>query len=190
MRVSREKALESREQVIKMAAQLLREKGYDGIGVADIMKAAGMTHGGFYRHFASKDDLVVKASEYAVADRKAVVMEALAHNPPDPFRVLVERYVSNDHRDAAGTGCILPALATDAARSDDPKLRDVFTSTIQEYIDQLGPMLAAQSGSQDARAPAALLAEMVGAVILARVVNDGALADKVIADVVEDIVGP
>lgn len=189
MRVSREKALESREQVISMAARLLRERGFDGIGVADIMKAAGMTHGGFYRHFESKDDLAVKASERAIADTKAVIVDELSKKPQDPLRVLIERYVSSSHRDDPGTGCILPTLAADAARRDDPQLRQVFTANIQEYLDQLGILLAARPAATGVRSPAGILAEMVGAVILSRVMSDETLADSLMADVVDDIVG-
>lgn len=189
MRVSREKAQESREHVISTAARLLRERGFEGIGVADIMKAAGMTHGGFYRHFESKDDLAVKASERAIADTKAVIVDELSKKPSDPLRVLIERYVSSSHRDDPGTGCILPALAADAARRDDPALRQVFTANIQEYLDQLALLLAARPAANGVRTPAAILAEIVGAVILSRVITDDAVADQLIADVVEDIVG-
>ena len=189
MRVSREKALESREQVIGTAARLLRERGFDGIGVADIMKAAGMTHGGFYRHFESKDDLAVRASERAIADTKAVIVDELSKGPQDPLRVLIERYVSSSHRNDPGSGCILPALAADAARRDDPQLRQVFTANIQEYLDQLGILLAARPAATGVRSPAAILAEMVGAVILSRVMSDETLAASLMADVVDDIVG-
>ena len=85
MRVSREKALENREQIIETAARLLRQHGFDGIGVADIMKAAGLTHGGFYRNFASKDDLAVKASERAIADTTALLKDGLAQQPKIRF---------------------------------------------------------------------------------------------------------
>ncbi|WKL56735.1 TetR/AcrR family transcriptional regulator [Asticcacaulis sp. ZE23SCel15] len=189
MRVSREKAQESREQVIDTAARLLRERGFDGIGVADIMKAAGMTHGGFYRHFESKDELAVKASERAITESKAVIVDELSKKPQDPLRAIIERYVSAVHRDDPGTGCILPALAADAARRDDPALSQVFTANIQEYLDQLGLLLAARPAATGVRTPAAILAEMVGAVVLSRVISDDALADRLIADVVEDIVG-
>ncbi len=189
MRVSREKALESREQVIETAARLLRERGFDGIGVADIMKAAGMTHGGFYRHFESKDDLAVKASERAITESKAVLVDELSKQPKDPLRAIVERYVSAVHRDDPGTGCILPALAADAARRDDPALREVFTANIQEYLDQLGALLAVRPAATGVRTPAAILAEMVGAVVLSRVISDETLADQLINDVVEDMVG-
>lgn len=189
MRVSREKALESREQVIETAARLLRERGFDGIGVADIMKAAGMTHGGFYRHFESKDDLAVKASERAITESKAALVDELSKNPQDPLRAIIERYVSAVHRDDPGTGCILPALAADAARRDDPALREVFTANIREYLDQLGALLAVRPAATGVRTPAAILAEMVGAVVLSRVISDETLADQLINDVVEDMVG-
>ena len=189
MRVSREKANESRELVINMAARLLRERGFDGIGVADIMKAAGMTHGGFYRHFESKDELAIKASERAIADTKASIIEEFMKMPEDPLRVLVERYVSSVHCGDPGSGCILPSLAADAARRDDPALRQVFTANIKEYLEQLGVLLAARSEATDSRSPAAVLAEMVGAVILSRVISDEALRDSLMADVVRDIVG-
>lgn len=189
MRVSREKALENREQVIATAARLLRERGFDGIGVADIMKAAGMTHGGFYRHFESKDELAVKASEKAIADTKAVIVDELSKRPEDPLRVLIERYVSSNHRDDPGAGCILPALAADAARRDDPALRQVFSANIQEYLDQLAILLAARPAATGVRSAAGILSEMVGAVVLARVIGDEALADQLINDVVDDMVG-
>ncbi len=189
MRVSREKALESREHVIDTAARLLRERGFDGIGVADIMKAAGMTHGGFYRHFESKDDLAVKASERAIAETTHILTEELAKQPQDPFRAVIERYVSSVHRDDPGSGCILPALAADAARRDDPALRGVFTANIQAYLEQLELMLAAQSPDGH-RTPAAILSEMVGAIVLSRVIEDKAMADALIEAVVTDIAGP
>jgi TetR/AcrR family transcriptional regulator, transcriptional repressor for nem operon len=188
MRVSREKALENREQIIDTAARLLREHGYDGVGVADIMKAAGLTHGGFYRNFASKDDLAVKASEHAIAETKALLKDGLAQHPKDPLRALIEGYVSSAHRDDPGSGCILPALAVDAARSDDPALRTIFITAIQDYLDQIAKLSSARATGS--RHPAAILSEMVGAVILSRVIADTPLAELLMAAVVADIAGP
>ncbi|TYO66125.1 TetR/AcrR family transcriptional regulator [Bradyrhizobium hipponense] len=190
MRVSREKAQENRKQIIEAAARLLREHGFDGIGVADIMKAAGLTHGGFYRNFASKDDLAVKASEHAIADRMALLKNGLAQQQPqDPLRAVVESYLSSAHRDDPGSGCILPALAADAARRDDPALRAVFITTIQYYLDQIAKLSSA-SPRAGSRHPAAILSEMVGAVILSRVIANDPLAESLVAAVVADIAGP
>ncbi len=190
MRVSREKALENREQIIATAARLLRTHGFDGVGVADIMKAAGLTHGGFYRNFASKDDLAVKASEFAIADTKTLLKEGLAQQPKDPLRTLIERYVSPDHCNDPGSGCILPALAADAARRDDPALRAVFVTAIQFYLDQIAKLSPASSRAASSRHPAAILSEMVGAVILSRAIADDPLAETLMAAVVADLAGP
>jgi TetR/AcrR family transcriptional repressor of nem operon len=190
MRVSRQKALENREQIVETAARLLRQHGFDGIGVADMMNAAGLTHGGFYRNFASKDDLAVKASEHAIAGTKALLKNGLARQPRDPLRALIERYVSSAHRDDPGSGCILPALAADAARRDDPALRAVFFTAIQFYLDHIAKLSSAPPRAIGSRHPAAILSEMVGAVILSRVIADNLLADSLISAVVADIVGP
>ncbi|CAN7665222.1 TetR/AcrR family transcriptional regulator [Pararhizobium sp. LjRoot238] len=109
MRVSREKAQENRELVIETAARLLRERGFEGIGIADIMEAAGLTHGGFYRNFASKDDLATLASARAAETMKATMIARLGQSPGEPFRALVEHYISRAHHDDRGSGCILPA---------------------------------------------------------------------------------
>lgn len=187
MKVSREKVQENRQQVIETAARLLRECGFDGIGLADIMKNAGLTHGGFYRNFASKDDLVIKASERAIADTQAVLEDGLAQKPQDPFRALIERYVSSAHRDDTGSGCILPALAADAARRNDPALRAAFTSAIQYYLEQIAKLSSTSPATSQLRHPAAILSEMVGAVILSRVISDARLADSLLSAVVVDL---
>ena len=190
MRVSRQKALENREQIVETAARLLRQHGFDGIGVADMMNAAGLTHGGFYRNFASKDDLAIKASEHAIADTTALLKAGLAEQPPDPLRTLIERYVSTAHRDDPGSGCILPALAADAARRDDPAPSAVFFTAIEFYLDQIAKLSSAPPRAIGSRHPAAILSQMVGAVILSRVIADTPLAESLIAAVVADIAGP
>lgn len=188
MRVSREKAQQNREQVIETAARLLRERGFEGIGVADIMKAAGLTHGGFYRNFTSKDDLATQATERAASTMRAAMSAGLAQFPDEPFRALVEHYVSQNHRENLGSGCILPALATDAARRDNPALQAVFAAVIQDYLDQLAKLAPTMPETARARHPGAILAEMVGAIILSRVADDE-MADLLMDAVVADIVG-
>jgi TetR/AcrR family transcriptional repressor of nem operon len=189
MKVSREKAQENRELVIDTASRLLRERGLDGTSVIDIMKAAGLTHGGFYRNFTSKDDLATQASERAALKTKEVIVAGLAQIPDEPFRVLVEHYVSRRHRDDPGSGCILPALAVDAARCGYPALRALFTAVIQDYLDQLAKLASTTSGTARNRHPGAILSEMVGAVILSRVIADEEMANLLMGAVVADIAG-
>lgn len=168
MRVSWQKALENREQIVETAARLLRQHGFGGIGVADMMNAAGLTHGGRYSNFASKDDLAVKASEHAIAGTKALLKNGLAQEPRYPLRALLERYVSSAHRDDPGSGRILPALAADATRRDDPALRAVLFTAIQFYLDQIVKLSSAPPKAIGSRHPAAILSEM----ILSRVIAD------------------
>jgi TetR/AcrR family transcriptional repressor of nem operon len=130
------------------------------------------------------------SSEQAIADTKALLKDGLAQQPQDPFRALIERYVSSAHRDDPGSGCILPALAADAARSGDPALRAVFVTAIQYYLDQIAALSSARPCAGGSRHPAAILSEMVGAVILSRVIADTPLAESLIAAVVADIAGP
>lgn len=188
MKVAREKARKNRDLVIETAARLLRERGLQGVGLAEIMKAAGLTHGGFYRNFTSKEDLTTQASAHAALGVKAATLAALDESSDDPFRTLVKTYVSQAHRDNPGSGCILPALTSDTARKDNPELRAVFTAVIQDYLVQLTRLSAALPEVHGARHPGAVLSEMVGAVILSRVVPEE-MADALMGAVVSDLVG-
>ncbi|MGO6984290.1 TetR/AcrR family transcriptional regulator [Rhizobium leguminosarum] len=175
--------------VIEAAARLLRERGFEGTGVADIMEAAGLTHGGFYRNFTSKDDLATLATGRAASTMKAALIDGLAQLPDEPFRALVEHYMSHNHRENPGSGCILPALAADAARSDSPALRAIFTAVVQDYLDQLTALASTMPEGLGKRHPGAILSEMVGAVILSRVVANDEMANLLLDAVVTDIAG-
>ena len=117
MRVSREQAAANRERIIDAAAALFRAKGFTGIGVADIMQAADLTHGGFYGHFASKDDLVAQASRRTMARSAANWARVVAEAPDHPYAALLQHYLTPRHRDDPGRGCGFAALSNDAARS-------------------------------------------------------------------------
>src|SRR6202166_1112728 len=144
MRVSREKAAEHRERIIDAAASLFRAKGFGGIGVADIMKAADLTHGGFYGHFASKDDLVAQASQRTIA-RAATNWTKLVEAAPDsPYAALLEHYLSPKHRDDPGKGCAFAALGNDAARSGKV-VRKAFAEGLAPLIDILAQSIRGKS---------------------------------------------
>src|SRR5579883_1331192 len=110
MKVSREQAAANRERIIEAAGELFRRKGFGGIGVADIMKAADLTHGGFYGHFASKDDLVAQASGKAMARAAANWRKVVEAGSKDAFAALLTHYLSPRHRDDPGRGCAFAAL--------------------------------------------------------------------------------
>src|SRR6201991_4176546 len=116
MKVSREQVALNRERIVETAARLFREKGYDGIGVSDLMKSAGLTHGGFYGHFGSKEDLIAEACA-ASFDKSLEKWSKLAEQFPDNgFSAIVESYLMERHRDNRGDGCAMSGLAADVAR--------------------------------------------------------------------------
>src|SRR5437868_13219069 len=128
MRYSKDHKQETHARIVKKASVRLREKGAHGIGVADLMKEAGLTHGGFYAHFDSREALVVEAFGYAM-DRATERWRKLAEQmPPEKrFGSIVESYLTPLHRDDAGNGCAVPALGAEIAR-ESPKTRKAFAA--------------------------------------------------------------
>ena len=180
MRVSREKFVESRERILDAAATLFREKGFDGIGLVDIMKAAGLTHGGFYGHFGSKEDLEAQTLGLALArsvtDWSQLVDSAAAR----PLATLAGQYLTPDHRENVGEGCPFAALGADTARRGE-RVRSAFTAGLEPFLALLSNVVPGRSKAQRRRKAIATLAEMVGAMILARAVNHPALSAEILA---------
>ena len=182
MRVSREQADRNRAHVVEVAGAEFRAHGFDGIGVADLMKAAGLTHGGFYNNFESKDALAVEAMTQVFAETTARMREhALASD--NPLRAALELYLSPEHRDAPALGCAIAALSQDAARGS-PALHRAFETGVEAYL-QLIVELAHVSRSK----AMAIYATMVGALTLSRTVADRTLSDEILASAVRSLLG-
>lgn len=188
MRYSTEHKAETRERVLKEAAKEIRAKGPDNVAVAGIMARAGLTHGGFYAHFPSKDALVKEAIGTMFADARAR-SDRIDHDgePRGVLRAYIDFYLSPAHRDGRDRGCPLPTLSGDFARSQ-PATRDRFGAGVEGIASRLaGPL--AKLGFADAEAEShALLAQLVGGVALARAVGDPALSDALLADTHASIV--
>jgi TetR/AcrR family transcriptional repressor of nem operon len=180
MRVSREKFAESRERILDAAATLFREKGFDGIGLADIMKGAGLTHGGFYGHFGSKDDLEAQAIGVALASAAADWGRLFEGAATRPLTALLAEYFSPRHRDEPGKGCPLAALGADVARRGE-RVRSEFTAGLKPILELLSKAVSGRSKAERRRKAIATMAEMIGALILARAVDDPALSDEILA---------
>jgi TetR/AcrR family transcriptional repressor of nem operon len=180
MRASREKFAESRERILAVAAKLFREKGFDGIGLADIMKAAGLTHGGFYRHFGSKDDLEAQAIGVALATTTADWSRLIEHAAARPLSALTDEYLSPRHRDDPGKGCALAALGADVARQGE-RVRSAFTAGLKPFLQLLSNTIPGRSKAVRRRKAIATMAELIGTLILARAVDDAALSDEILA---------
>ena len=171
MRITKEKRQENHDRIVAIASEMFRERGFDGVGVADLMQAAGLTHGGFYNHFASKEALIAEAAAKGFVETSDRYADYSVGE-------VIDAYVSRQHRDARGQGCPAAALSGEAARLPEDT-RAVFGDGIAGLFAALEGGLA---GRTDARAKAiSLLAQAVGAVILSRACPDGAtLADEIL----------
>lgn len=178
MRVTRAQAEANREAVINVASRLFREHGFDGIGLKDLMKGAGLTQGGFYKQFESKDDLAALASRRAMesATRR---WSSVAASSSDPLRAVVDLYLSVEHRGETGDGCPLVALGSDAARQS-PEVRTPFQDGIKAHLQVLEELMP-EKGEPDADEKAmVVLSLMVGAVTLSRIVTDADMSDRLL----------
>lgn len=179
MRHSKEEKAASHRRIVDVASARIREAGTEGPGVAEIMSAAGLTHGGFYKHFASRDELVTEALAQAFTDTQAAA-EVLAESVEDPLAAFVDWYASIEHCQEPASGCAVVSLGADVARGDQ-RLRRVYQAQVERYLEQLEQLLGP---GEDARRRAVLaLTSLVGAVLVARAVDDEALATEILDDV-------
>lgn len=170
MKVSREQMAENRSRILTEAARLFRDRGFEGVSVSEVMKAAGLTHGGFYGHFASKDDLIAQTMAHVLAGEDKA---------PLGFDAFLSSYLSPAHRDAPAEGCPTAAFASDA-RHQAPEARAAMAAGVEAQIARLMASLEKQ-GVPDARSAAiGSWSAAVGAMILARAVGDEALSDEIL----------
>jgi TetR/AcrR family transcriptional repressor of nem operon len=179
MRVSREQAAINRERVLDIAARLFRERGFNGVGVADLMKEAGLTHGAFYRQFASKEDLMAQASVRAYEQLHERWAKDAKRSPDKPLAGIVSSYLSATHRDSPGGGCATAALGAEAARQGAP-LRRAFTDGTKAQLDALTELVPGTTGAARRRRAVVTLSAMLGAVVLARAIDDDALSNEIL----------
>jgi TetR/AcrR family transcriptional repressor of nem operon len=178
MRYSREHKLETHARIVKKASVRLREKGAHGIGVADLMKDAGLTHGGFYAHFDSREALVVEAFAYAM-DRSTERWRKLAEQTPPDKRLsaIVDGYLTPVHRDDPGHGCAVPALGAEIAR-ESPKTRKAFAAKLEQMVDMIAAQIPDVPRKSARKQAMAALATMMGTLVLARVAGNGEFSEE------------
>lgn len=178
MRVSRAQAEANREAVINAASRLFREHGFDGVGLKDLMKGAGLTQGGFYKQFESKDDLAALASRRAMesATRR---WSTVAAGSADPLEAVVGLYLSTDHREEISDGCPLAALGSDAARQSE-EVRAPFQDGIEAHLQILDELIPASDGSKPYDKAMAVLSLMVGAVTISRIMTDEVMSRRIL----------
>ncbi|RYF28539.1 MAG: TetR/AcrR family transcriptional regulator [Comamonadaceae bacterium] len=179
MKVSKEQMAENRERILDTAAQLFRERGFDGIGVADLMKGAGLTHGGFYGHFSSKEDLMAQACARALEQSRAQWQSLVDETTENPRAMLERAYLCTPHRDTPGRGCLMAALGADAARQG-PGVRSAVTQGLHAMVDLLSSVMPGRTKAARRQKALADYASLVGALVLARAVDDAALSDEIL----------
>jgi TetR/AcrR family transcriptional repressor of nem operon len=180
MRYSREHKLETHARIVKKASVRLREKGAHGIGVADLMKDAGLTHGGFYAHFDSREALVIEAFADAM-DRSTARWRNLAEATPPEKRlaVIVDSYLTTVHRDDPGHGCAIPTLGAEIAR-ESPRTRKAFAAKLEQMIDMLAGQLPELAPKAARKQALAALATMMGTLVMARIAGTGEFSDEIL----------
>jgi TetR/AcrR family transcriptional repressor of nem operon len=176
---SRESKAASHERIVEIASQRIRESGTETPGVAEIMSAAGLTHGGFYKHFSSRDELIAEALDRALADTESA-MSSVMGGADDPLAAFVDSYLSEEHRDQPATGCGVAALAGDVTRGDD-RLRSAYRHQVELYLAHVQEMLGGEAESR--RSATLAVSSLVGALVLARAVDDEALSAEILGDV-------
>lgn len=172
MRVTREKAAENRERILVAAARLFREQGVSGVGVDALAGAAGLTHGSLYSQFGSKERLAEEALHHALRASSARMAEA---RTLDAF---VARYLTAEHRERRGDGCVVAALAGEMPRSSGA-IRRGFTEAVRAMAGRLAGLMPGRRAPEDAALAAA--ATLIGALTLARAVDDPALSERILA---------
>jgi TetR/AcrR family transcriptional repressor of nem operon len=181
MRYSDTRKAETHARLVKLAGRALRERGPDKLAVAELMAEAGLTHGGFYAHFASKDALLVEALEGIFADSAQKLQRTAAGLPPrEALDRFVESYVSSAHRDRAATGCPVVALNSDLPRQPR-RFRTVFDAGVRTLAGTLAGWMEAAGIAGGEALAASVLAAMAGAVAVSRSVSDKRLSDELLA---------
>jgi TetR/AcrR family transcriptional repressor of nem operon len=179
VKVSREQAAKHRERILDVAIKRFRERGFDGIGVADLMQQAGFTHGGFYGHFSSKEELMAQACTRAFAEKAALWQEERELDVDRPLASVAKYYLTAEHRDDPGSGCPMATLAIDVSRQAPP-VRRAFTEGLRQLVELLTAKLPGSSQAAKRRRALAAWATLVGALMLARAVDDPELSDEML----------
>ncbi len=174
MRVTRQQATENRKHVLRLAARRFRERGLHGIGVAELMKEAGFTHGGFYKQFRSKNDLAAQACALAIAENLACYL------PAQDISALAKEILSPTRRDNPGGSCLVAALGSDIARSPSTVRRET-TAGIEKILSFLTTLFPGHPKKQARQQALAAYATIVGALVVARVVEDPKLSSEFLA---------
>src|SRR3978361_2410137 len=181
MRYSKQHKQETHARIVRKASVRLREKGAHGVGVADLMKEAGLTHGGFYAHFDSREALVIEAFADTM-DRSTERWRKLTEQTPPDKRLatIVNSYLTTVHRDDPGHGCAVPTLGAEIAR-ESPKTRKAFAGKLEQMIDMMADQILDVPRKTARKQAMAALATMMGTLVMSRIAGSGEFSDEILA---------
>ena len=181
MRYSKEHKQETHARIVRKASVRLREKGAHGIGVADLMKEAGLTHGGFYAHFDSREALLIEAFAFAMDRSMEYWRKTTAETSPEKrLAMIVDSYLTASHRDDPGRGCAVPTLGAEIAR-ESPKARKAFAAKLEQMIDMIAEQLIDLPPKAARKQAAVTLATMMGTLVLSRIAGNGEFSDDMLS---------
>jgi TetR/AcrR family transcriptional repressor of nem operon len=188
MRVTREQAAKTRRRIIDVAGRLFRERGFDGVGVADLMRGAGLTHGGFYGHFDSKEHLIAEATAGVGTRATERWAKVAAEHPEGPLAAVAAGYLSDKHVGHPGQGCWMAATGADLSRQPSA-VRKGVAAGVRGFLDMLAGLTPGRSAAVRRERAMAAYASWVGAIVLARAVDDPALAKEILDAVAAAVPG-
>jgi TetR/AcrR family transcriptional regulator, transcriptional repressor for nem operon len=183
---SKAEKTETHKRIVRIAAKRMREEGLQGVGIAELMKEAGLTVGGFYKHFRSRDDLVREAVQSAFGGMKRQLEEDAKAGQPPSYAKLIDDYLTEEHRDYPGTGCAFSALTAEIARGDE-RTRAIASEQIGKNFQLIADLIPGKD-RRAARARAILtFSALVGAMSLARAVSDETVSSEILESVAEEL---
>ncbi|NWB96464.1 TetR/AcrR family transcriptional regulator [Pseudomonas gingeri] len=183
MRYPAEETAEKHRKILLQASILFRERGFSGVSVSEIMKATGLTHGTFYHHFESKDALITESLSDASSRALASMQDAKAST--ELMHAFIQEYLTEAHRDNKGVGCLMTALGAEVAR--EPLVRPTLTHHIKSMIEIMAAPFAAAKKRNTRRKAIHQVTSMVGAIILARAVDDPELSEEILREVRDEL---
>ena len=174
--------LETHQKIVKDASRRIRAEGLNGAAVSAVMKDAGLTHGGFYKHFDSKDDLLLESLREGFREIEDTLANAAEQSPPgEAWKAIVRTYLSLELCEHAERGCPLAALSPELARADK-KMKPRIVAEVVNYKNRMTPFMPGRGIADKERAFFAIFSTMIGAIAIARLLPDRAMREKVLAN--------
>lgn len=189
MRYGPQHKLETHRKIVRDASRRVRAEGLNGAAVSAVMKDAGLTHGGFYKHFGSKDDLLLESVREGFRETEDMLVRAAQQSPPgEAWKSVVKTYLSTELCDHPERGCPLAALSPELARADK-KMKPQIAAELVNYKSRMLPFMPGQRAADKERSFFAIFSTMIGAVQIARLLPDRAMREKVLANARDFLLG-